>query len=324
MNKRKIKSFFRLLFPLLVVMMVAGIVLNRQWIYDWFRGITYAPSNEMAAIYDSLDLAEKGDFLFRASHPELDERDAFNEKCRDDDSEMAILGCYTEGSIYVYNIAEGELGGIRELTAAHELLHAVYARMLSSERESLRGALEQVYENHKDVLEDELGSYGETERYEELYVRVGTEIKNLPEILEKHYAEIFTNQDALVDYYENYIAVFKTNKENLERIMGELETLGQEIEQKTSDYEKRASQLEADILSFNSCAEVSGCFKDEESFLVKRNALVGEQNELEVFYNGLNGLIDQYNAKVEEYNAEVIYNEKLNNIINSSEKPRNI
>ena len=130
---------------LLVLAAIATIiVLNRAWIYDWFRGITYQPNAEMAGIRGKLNLTGRGEFLFNATQPELNEADAFNANCRQDESEVAVLGCYTAGNIYVYNITDAKLDGIRELTAAHELLHAVWARMDSTEKEDLKPILNSI------------------------------------------------------------------------------------------------------------------------------------------------------------------------------------
>ena len=118
---------------LLVVVIV--LVLQRDRVYDYYRGITYKPSAEMVKIRDSLDLTSEGEFIFNASQPALSERDEFNQNCRPTDAETAILGCYVMENIYVYNIEDEQLKGIKELTAAHELLHAVYARMSDEKTE---------------------------------------------------------------------------------------------------------------------------------------------------------------------------------------------
>ena len=109
----------------LVVLIIVGlgIFLNREWIYDFYRGITYQPSDEMAKIRSDLDLTDKGEFLFNAAQPELDGAAEFNSYCREGgESEIAVLGCYTNGNIYVYNIADERLNGIRELTSAHAIV----------------------------------------------------------------------------------------------------------------------------------------------------------------------------------------------------------
>ena len=251
MTKRTRNVIWCVVLVVLTALAVA-VVLNRQWIYDFWRGKTYAASAEMFKIRTSLDLTGQGEFLFDASQPELSTREDFNEQCRREDEEIAILGCYTEGNIYVYNITDAELDGIREVTAAHELLHAVFARMSDSEKATLRPYLDQVYKDNELILSEDLENYDAAEEFEELYVRAGTEVKSLPAILEDHYAKIFKNQDLVVDYYEKYNVVFRELEAELNNLMDEMESLAGQIEQKTTEYEDRIERLNASIISFNS------------------------------------------------------------------------
>jgi len=322
-QKRK-RHFGRWVFLLVLVAVVVAIVLNREWIYDYYRGMTYQPTSEMSRIRGALTLTDRGEFLFNASQPVLSGSDEFNAHCRGDGVEIAVLGCYTEGNIYVYNITDAELDGVRELTAAHELLHAVFARMGEEKKAELKPVLEQVYKQNLDILEEDIGTYTTTEQFEELYVRAGTEVANLPPTLEKHYAEIFKNQDAVVAYYDKYNGVFRTLQAEMDALTEEMEAMNTEIAQKTNEYERRVRQLDADIVSFNSCAEVAGCFGSEEEFQVQRAELVAEQTALEGLYDEISGLINTYNAKVEVYNADVMHGKKLNNVINSAAKPQEI
>ena len=303
---------------LLVLVAIATIiVLNRAWIYDWFRGVTYRPTAEMISIRDELNLTGRGEFLFNATQPELNEADAFNANCRQDESEVAVLGCYTAGNIYVYNITDVKLDGIRELTAAHELLHAVWARMGNAEKEDLKPILQQVYQNNLSVLKDDIETYADDERIEEIFVRAGTEIKKLPDVLEKYYAEIFDDQDAVVDFYESYIAVFREIKMKMEGLASEIEVLRDSINVKMTEYENKVNQLEVDITRFNNCAETAGCFATEAEFYVQRNTLVARENELNLLNDEINNMIDNYNLKVDEYNADALESRKLQNMINS-------
>ena len=309
-----------ILFALMAVAIMVAIILNRVWIYDWYRGFGYEPTSDMATIRDGLGLTSRGRFLFNASRPELNSAEEFNKNCRQDESEMAVLGCYTVGTIYVYNIMAEELDGIRELTTAHELLHVVWARMSDSEKNSISSILESVYSNNLNILQEDIAVYRESERMEELFVRAGTEIKVLPSELERIYGEIFVDQDRIVDYYDGYIVVFRNIREEMEQLESDMAVLNAEIKELTSDYEKQASQLEADIVSFNSCAEVAGCFQNEEDFYDRRDELVARQNELEELNERINALINEYNKMVEEYNNNVTESHKLQNLINSSKK----
>ena len=317
MQQKTKRNYWGWVVLLVLVAIATIIVLNRAWIYDWFRGVTYRPTAEMISIRDKLNLTGRGKFLFNAAQPELNEADAFNANCRQDESEVAVLGCYTAGNIYVYNIMDAKLDGIRELTAAHELLHAVWARMGSTEKEDLKPILQQVYQNNLSVLKDDIETYADDEWIEEIFVRAGTEIKKLPDTLEKYYAEIFDDQDAIVDFYESYIAVFREIKMKMEGLASEIEVLRDSINVKMTEYENKVNQLEVDITRFNNCAETAGCFATEAEFYVQRNTLVARENELNLLNDEINNMIDNYNLKVDEYNADALESRKLQNMINS-------
>ncbi|MBR0372854.1 hypothetical protein IJH72_02870 [Candidatus Saccharibacteria bacterium] len=314
----------RVVFFVLVVAIISLAYFNRGVIYDFYRAKTYRPSEEMVSIRDSLDLTDKGKFLFDASRPEFNEKDDFNTNCQKENEEIAVLGCYTLQDIYIFNVQDDELKGIKELTTAHELLHAVYERMGEGEKESLKAVLMKVYEENMDILDDELKTYPEAEKLEEIFVRAGTEINELPEELEKYYGEIFRDRKKIVKFYESYISVFKEVEKELDDLALEMNNLSNSIKEKTEEYEKRIGQLNADILSFNSCAETEGCFNSTAIFNERRGGLISEQNALEGFYDEINGLIEEYNEKVEKYNEDVRWQDKLNEMINSSSKPKEV
>ena len=304
-----------------IVAVIVAVAANWKWIYDWYLGIIYTPSAEMITIREKLGLTDEGRFIFNAAQPELDAAKEFNQNCRQEESETAVLGCYRNGDIYVYDITAEELDGIRELTTAHELLHAKWARMSEDERRDLTESLTHVFEDNQEFLGSEIEPYDISEKQEELYVRAGTEVKKLPEQLEKHYGEIFRDQDKIVDFYESYIAVFREIKVRMADLLEEMEVLKEEISAYTTDYEWQVDQLEADIVSFNSCAEVEGCFGSEREFYAQRNQLLVKQGEIEDLNDKINDLIDEYNAKVNEYNADVTESRKLQDMVNSNTLP---
>ncbi len=278
----------------------------------------------MAKIRSDLQLTDRGMFLFNAAQPILNERDDFNVNCRASAVETAVLGCYAAENIFIYNIVDDELQGIRELTTAHELLHVVYAKMSSNERAVFKNDLDEVYSDNRAVLEEDLKIYSETERYEELYVRAGTQVKKLPDSLEEHYAKIFKDQDRIVDFYESYIAVFKRLKTEIEALEKQLDVLDAEIDSKTASYEQRAKDYSARVDEFNDCADRIGCFTTESEFYSRRNNLENERAAIDALYAELNNLVIKYNELVKKYNGYVLETEQLNNKINSSIKPNNI
>lgn len=310
---------------LLVLIVVVGVAFwQREWIYDFYLGVTYQPSSEMARIRGDLALTDRGEFLFNAAQPALNEATEFNEHCRNGETEIAVLGCYTGGKIYVYDITDERLNGIRELTSAHELLHANWARMSDEEKVALVEPLTRTFEANQSFLESEIDSYDISERQEELYVRAGTEVADLPEALEKHYAEIFKDQDKVVGYYNGYISVFRTLEAEMNGLKAEMNEINTVVEAKIADYEQRVGQLNAAVVSFNSCAKTRGCFESEADYYARKTELMAEQEVLEGMYSEINELINTYNAKVEIYNADVSQSEKLNTIINSAAQPQEV
>ena len=107
-SARKNHVFWWVLLVLLAVVVVVG-ALNWRWCYDFIRGMGYSATGEMGGIVGRLDLTDRGEFLFRASRPELLGRDEFNSHCVEGESETAVLGCYTKDTVYVYDITDKEL-----------------------------------------------------------------------------------------------------------------------------------------------------------------------------------------------------------------------
>lgn len=320
MRKRNDKGYLIgfLVASALVIAITAAIIANFSVISDFIVGMHYQPSAAMEQIRSELELTGRGKSIFNASQPELMERVNFNEKCREVENEAAILGCYTDGKIYVYDISSDELKGISELATAHELLHAVYARMSQDERVRLVESLTRVFDTNQEVLGEEINNYPVEQKQEELYVRAGTEIKNLPDDLEKHYAEIFANQDKIVDFYESYISVFRGIEQRLEALLQEIKNLQNEITLKTASYEAGVGSLNVKIEEFNNCAKTMNCFSSTTEFNSQRSELICEQQNLKTIYDEISSLVSKYNELVKEYNENVLHGQTLNMKINSS------
>jgi len=308
---------------LLIVALGFTVYHYRIDISDYLKAKNYVPSAEMSEIRSALGLTSKGERIFNASSPVLDSRDDFNRDCNSSDPEIAVYGCYYLDTIYVYNINSPELAGIRESTTAHELLHAVWARLSESERNELIPLLDSAYADNKSSLDKTLETYDESERLDELYVRIGTQVKSLPAELEKHYSEIFSDQDKIVSFYDAYIAPFETYHEKIATLGSEMEAMKSDIDRKTADYESASAEFSTAVAEFNSCAATSGCFT-EATFSARRAELVATQTSLDARYNELSLLIDSYNKKVDEYNSNILNLNTLQNLANSNGKTESL
>lgn len=118
-----------------LLFLVAGwVVLNRQYVVDQLVVWQYQPSSQISQLAERAQMNDKGTFYFYASEPQLEGTAKFNEVCKRQEENSAILGCFTNGKIFVYDISDERLSGVEEVTAAHEMLHAVYVRLSSSEK----------------------------------------------------------------------------------------------------------------------------------------------------------------------------------------------
>ncbi|MBR2997219.1 hypothetical protein IKF33_02195 [Candidatus Saccharibacteria bacterium] len=315
MNRRTIISIL----VIAVLAMVAIWLANSQGVRDYLLALGYEPSKEVAEIEKNLDLTNEAKGIFNASRPDLESRDDFNYYCSSYDQEISVLGCYTGGKIYLYDVESSELNGVKESTMAHELLHAVWARLSDGERTALSGSLMKLY-NEDEKLSKDLQIYDEKNRLDELHSRAATQIANLPSDLEAHYAKYFKNQDKVVAYYSKYNSKFETLSAELERLENEMASIDDEIESKTNEYKTRVEALNSEIEGFNDCANTAGCFSANE-FYNRRAELVAEQTSVANLYNEIDQLVKTYNEKVSEYNNNILRTQNLQNSMNSNSAP---
>ncbi|MBR5389463.1 hypothetical protein IK146_02805 [Candidatus Saccharibacteria bacterium] len=303
-----------------VIFIVAAVffLINHTAIVDTFKGIGYNPTPDMLTVKQSLQLTDEGTRIFNATRPLLASSDDFNSSCESHDEAVSVLGCYTGDRIYIYNVDDASLPGIRESTAAHELLHAIWNRLTGLEKSELVPVLEQVYSQQSGNLHETIESYPEDERIGELYVRIATQITSLPDALETHYAKYFSDQDKVASFYNSYIKPFNELNNQITQLKAELDALNAEITEKTAYLDGRVSVFDSAVAEFNRCANIAGCFSSEYAFNTRRAELVREQQSINAENAALNEIIDAYNQKAEVYNSSIIRSTELQNIINSN------
>ncbi len=287
-------------------------------VQDWWKGLTYDETTEVKTLRESLSLTEKGERIFLATQPRIEEAEDFNGHCDSHHADVALLGCYVNDKMYVYRVDQEDLKDSNKVTAAHELLHAAWARMEQGERETVKRMLEQVEQQNPKWVSEELDLYDDTEKTEELYTRVGTKLQEIPEDLEEHYRQYFTNRLKIVEYYENYQAPFNELKERNAELKIQIDQMNAELLVGKDEYERRMRALEAEVDSFNACAASEGCFRSDAEFARRRGAIQTEYIELEKLRNELNAKIDENNALVLEYNENQRKLGDLHGILNSN------
>ena len=324
------KNPLKILLPLALIGAAAFLAINYRdnimtFASDTIANLTYTPPAEVAALADKLNLTDEGRKIFYASRPQIETQDEFNKNCESHDAEVSTLGCYSGGKIHIYNITDPELNGIQELTAAHELMHAVWARAGDENRAKLSDEISKVFnetDRHSDLV-SELESYAEDETTDELHSRLATELADLPDSLETHYAQYFKDQDAVVAFYDSYQGPFKKLDAEFEALASEIEALKSEIDSLQTSYESGAEEYSKEVEEFNRCAETVNCFTESE-FNSRRAELVEKQDMLEETYEKLSSAIDEYNSKIDHYNSNILRRRTLDAKVNSNKEIEDI
>lgn len=256
------RIFSGILTTLFVVALLAGATvayLHKQQIADHFAAQRFSPSAEIIALTDSLDLTDAGRRIFLASHPTLDASQNFNAQCAgvDHDEGSHVLGCFVGGSIHLFNVTDPRVAGIVEVTAAHELLHAVFSRLSDDERTALSHELIDTFDElsaNDPGLAERMAVYdGLSERgfANELHSVLGTEVRILPDNLEEHYAQWFEDRGLIVDYFDAYHAVFVELQARSAELQSIMEPLRADIETRSANYDAAVQQFNADAAEFN-------------------------------------------------------------------------
>lgn len=323
--KQSGSAIVRLLLAVALAVGAVFVFTQRQAIADHISVWSYDPPAEIAQLADRASMNDQGRFYFYASKPKLLGAQQFNGVCADHYPDGATLGCYSGGLIYIYDIDDERLDGIREVTAAHEMLHAVYARMSESEKSEINRMIDDAYaslENEK--LTGRLEIYERNQpgtRYVELHAIVGTEFKNITPELEAHYAEVFKDRQAVVALHESYLAQFTERENRANEIKQRLDTLSSTIETASSRYNRDVQTLSRNIESFNSRAGSVDSEAERQSLIVERQSLLTSTNNLEARRNQIDGWIAEYNTLVQEYNSIATEVRELTDSIDSNLNP---
>lgn len=294
-TKQPSQSRHRLLSKLLsfalCLFVAALLLLNRQYIVDQISVWQYAPSSEISSLAKRSAMSDTGTFYFYASQPRLQDATSFNEQCGRREQHTAILGCYNGQFIYIYNVADEKLDGIREVTAAHEMLHAAYTRLNGSEKKKINELLEAEYEklkNDKKFVE-RMAFYERTEpgeRSNELHSLIGTEVMGVSAELTAHYKRYFTDRGEVVALYERYASVFADLQNRSEALSAQVTQLRDTIEAETNTYNNDVSQFNRDVEKFEDDARndrfatQAAIDATREALLVRASALDGRRNSI--------------------------------------------
>lgn len=277
------------------------LIINSQIVIDWWKLRGYTPTSQIAKLSETASFSSEGQKLFYVHDPALLAKADFKGKCTVAEKTI-VLGCYlSKEKIYVLDVDDARLEGVEQVTAAHEMLHAVYDRLSDKEKSALNTKLVTFYETLEDErLAKTIENYRNRDPSvvpNELHSILGTEVANLPSELEQHYSKYFLDRQVVVKLSEAYEAEFARREEQVEV------------------YDAQLSDLSASIDA------------QESQITFLGEALAREQKNLQSFKNNPQA----YNASVSGFNNQVeSYNEQLGDLkrdietYNSIVKKRNV
>lgn len=302
---------------LAAVLVLIGWLVTSHWARDAAYNVTYNESAEVAEIRESLQLTGKAKWIFGATQPQLESKENFNQHCESRNHDLALLGCYVDGRIYVYQINDAELADANKVTMAHELLHAAWERMGNGERRRIEELLGEVQAENQSWFEAELAAYDEEMKLEEVWTRAGTKLEKLPEELETIYAGYFQDRGVIVAAYQNYEKPFLELTDKSNQLLAEVTEGIEEIEKEKRIYLADTQKLTEEIDKFNQCAEEEGCFSNNVEFERQRAELMSKRDELDKRRDEINAKVDINNAKVKQIEEYQMTLGEMNDTLNS-------
>ena len=323
-NKYSLTGVISLLISIVFFMAAVWLFIYRQYAIDQFAVWQYQPTTEIKEIAKEADFTSEGLFYFYASHPVVDGTSNFNVECAKQESGSSVLGCYVHNNIFIYDITDPRLDGIKTVTAAHEMLHAVYARLSTDEKNRLNQLLDEAYQNiDSESLDNRMQYYARTEpgqKHNELHSIIATEFLDIPQPLEEHYGRYFNDRAALVKLHDSYNSQFQKRIEKRKKIGAQMDKLAKEIDSLTRQYNDGVASLNQDVANFNDNA-MRGQFRSQYQFNTQRNALLQRSGSLSSMRSEINSKIKQYEQLRLQYNKLVDESNGLQKSIDSTLAP---
>lgn len=291
----------------MVLLALVGLAFaNRQNIYDWWRLRGYQPPANIQQLADQDTMTGYTRHLFYLNKPQLLSTVSSFRKYCPENKDTIVLGCYHSGQkgIYIYNVQDPSLNGVTQVTAAHEVLHATYARLSPKDRSYVDGLLNDYYKNGltNQQVKDEIKLYQQTEPNavtDEMNSTFGTEIANLPPPLEAYYKRFFSNRSAIVAYEQQYDAEFSRRQAAIASDDQQLASMKQQIDSQEAALQAEQNQLEATQSRLKSLL-AAGQTDEYNAQIPSYNSQVNSYNS---DIASLKNLISQYNQLVTARNA---------------------
>jgi hypothetical protein len=301
----------RLLLSLLVIVLAGIIIFRQQEVLDWWALRNYQAPVAVQALAGDTTMSAYGKRIFFVNKPQLQNKQAFYKSCEEGETSV-VLGCYRPNNgIYILDVDDKRLDGIEQVTAAHELLHAVYDRLNNSERQKIGEQLQSFYAQLNDEqVSEKVDIYRKSgaDISNELHSILGTEVSKLSPELEAHYSKYFTDRTKITVYASQYQEVFSSRKKKLQEYDAKLKEIDSlvrinntKIEELQKSIKEEALRLEQ-LLKSGNITEYNQRVAAYNRSLVPYRTLIAETNALVAEYKSILDARNQVAAEAQELN----------------------
>ncbi len=279
-------------------------VSNVAMIRDWLVVGKVAGSAQLDAYIAGAGLSASGSFYLLAAKPTLHTPETFDDACPVREAGIAALGCYSTetDTIHLLDVADDTFTTLKPVVAAHEALHAIWARFDSQERVSVAAEVEKSFASVLDpAMLSRLAPYEAllpSQRDGELFAILGTESGTVTPALEAVYSRYFDDRQACVRLAASSANVITEIASSIESIGNQIRSVEDAVLTATASYSLERRALKRDITTFNRRADTPGHFASSSTFTRERSELANRTARLERSRRALNTLIEEYNALV--------------------------
>jgi hypothetical protein len=305
------KSWFRTLVAFLLVAMLSVGFWQHQNIQDWWLLRNYTPSVEATQLATQATMTGSARRIFYLQRPEVQAKTTFYKSCEEGETAI-VLGCYKPGQgIFLLQVDNQQLGGVEQVTAAHEMLHAAYGRLSNSERNKVTRMVNTAYQSVTDKdIRAKVSEYQKdgADVTNELHSILGTEVANLPPDLETYYQRYFTRRATVVSYAYAYQSVLKSRRAKVKELEDKLQNIAAQVDANNAKLDAQQAELQSEskqldtllaqknydaynagVVAYNKklvpfralINDTKQLVNDYKSTLVERNKAANEAQELE-------------------------------------------
>jgi hypothetical protein len=283
---------------------------NAQALSDWWQLRGYTPPVAVISLAGQDTLTPYAKHVFYVNHPNIESSASqFRTDCNESEKTI-VLGCYhpDQEGIFLYNVQDSRLNGVKEVTAAHEMLHAAYDRLSTKDKNYVDGLLLDYYNHdlHDQRIIDTMNAYKQSEPNDivnEMHSVFGTEIASLPAPLEKYYTRYFGDRQTVITFANTYQGEFTSRENQIKAISDQLAQLKTQISSEEASLQTQLVAINSDrarLDSMRSSGQTSEYNAGVASFNAEVEAYNAGVDKLKSNIAYYNSLVDQYNALASE------------------------